>query len=191
MLLNYFHQRHDFLAEKLLGYSPEEPTAPQFHPLVAATMPVEPSDVLPWFEPPEPPSLLSLIPPPVQACVEALHILRSSSGADLRAAAKMCSPAVSVHFHDKSKSINMSYGVMTPPVSTPYPYVVESPSLSTSSNDSEDSSESSSTYGDSDIVSVVAEFISELQEQQPADAPSAQDSIAASGEEAVVPLAPP
>ena len=47
VLLNYFHQRHDFLAEKLLGYSPEEPTAPQFHPLVAATMPVEPSDVLP------------------------------------------------------------------------------------------------------------------------------------------------
>ena len=46
-------------------------------------------------------------------------------------------------------------------------------------------------YGDADIVSVVAEFISELQEQQPADAPSAQDSIAASGEEAVVPLAPP
>ena len=126
----------------------------KFHPLVAATMPVEPSDVLPWFEPPEPPSLLSLIPPPVQACVEALHILRSSSGADLRAAAKMCSPAVSVYFHDKSKSINMSYGVMTPPVSTPYPYVVESPSLSTSSNDSEDSSESSSTYGDSDIVRV-------------------------------------
>ena len=127
----------------------------------------------------------------MQACVEALHILRSSSGADLRAAAKMCSPAVSVYFHDKSKSINMSYGVMTPPVSTPYPYVVESPSLSTSSSDSEDSSESSSTYGDSDIVSVVAEFISELQDQQPADAPSAQDSIAASGEEAVVPLAPP
>ena len=69
--------------------------------------------------------------------------------------------------------------------------VILSLSTTTSSNDSEDSSESSSTYGDSDIVSVVAEFISELQEQQPADAPSAQDSIAASGEEAVVPLAPP
>ena len=191
VLLNYFHQRHDFLAEKLLGYSPEEPTAPQFHPLVAATMPVEPSDVLPWFEPPEPPSLLSLIPPPVQACVEALHILRSSSGADLRAAAKMCSPTVSVYFHDKSKSINLSYEVMTPRVPTPYPYVVESPTYSISSSDSEDSSESSSTYGDADIVSVVAEFISELQEQHPADAPSAPDSIAASGEEAVVPLAPP
>ena len=114
VMWNYFHQRRDYLEDHRLGYKPDEPLGPHFHPMVAATMHIGASDILPESLPPDPPSCMTLIPPSVQACLEALHIVQSASGDDLRAAAQMCSPPVRVHFHQSSKSINFQYQAWAP-----------------------------------------------------------------------------
>ena len=140
----------------------------------------------------------TLIPPSVQACLEALHIVQSASGEDLRAAAQMCSPPVRVHFHQSSKSINFQYQAWAPtdvppvpePIGLPlnpekYPVAVESPTYSVSTTDeSSDSDDSSSTYEDSDIVSVVAELVTDVENQLkenagPTDAPLTHREIVA------------
>ena len=45
VLWNYFQQRRDYLEEGIAARSSVEPHSPQFHPLVAATLRVDPSDV--------------------------------------------------------------------------------------------------------------------------------------------------
>ena len=195
---NYFHQRRDYLEDHRLGYKPDEPLGPYFHPMVAATMHIGASDILPESLPPDPPSCMTLIPPSVQACLEALHIVQSASGEDLRAAAQMCSSPVRVYFHQSSKSINFQYQAWAPtdvppvpePIGLPlnpekYPVVVESPTYSVSTTDeSSDSDDSSTTYEDSDIVTVVAELVTDVENQlkenaDPTDAPLTHREIVA------------
>ena len=70
-----------------------DPIVPQFHPVVASTLPIGDDDVLMQYTaavPPTPPLGCSLIAPPIQGALEALMILSSTSGEDLRAAIQLC-----------------------------------------------------------------------------------------------------
>ena len=152
-----------------------DPIVPQFHPVVASTLPIGDDDVLMQYTaavPPTPPLCCSLIAPPIQGALEALMILSSTSGEDLRAAIQLCPTTTVLSRQGMTRHLQFKYATTSSPTAPERPSpsgmpvdtharpTVESrPPTPARSDTSEDSSSSSSMISGQEILTVVAELI--------------------------------